>query len=264
MRRDFNIPQSDFFRYLQVRNFVRTHFSLTAPQSTWIEECLNTNLDRRGVVSVLYDTIQRVSSPSLNHLARQWETELGITISDSDWHDAIAWVHSSSICIRHGLLQFKIIHRLHLSPKKLAKLYPEREATCSRCKHDSADLSHMFWGCPKLTPFWTAVFETFSYICNKNIDPNPLTALFGVVQRGVDISGPQTESIAFATLIARRMILLRWKKSAPPSHKAWVGEIMSHLKLEHLKYTARGSTQKYYTVWQPFLSYFENEFPTLG
>lgn len=38
---------------------------------------------------------------------------------------------------------------------------------------------------------------------------------------------------------------------------------MSHLKPEKLKYTARDNTQKYYKVWQPFLYYYENEFPSL-
>lgn len=39
---------------------------------------------------------------------------------------------------------------------------------------------------------------------------------------------------------------------------------MSHLKLEQLKYTALGSTQIYFKVWQPFLSYFEIEFPSIN
>lgn len=41
LKKDFNIPQSCFFRYLQIRSYVRTHFSLAAPQSTWIDDCLN-------------------------------------------------------------------------------------------------------------------------------------------------------------------------------------------------------------------------------
>ncbi|KAK1899725.1 Peptidyl-tRNA hydrolase [Dissostichus eleginoides] len=36
-----------------------------------------------------------------------------------------------------------------------------------------------------------------------------------------------------------------------------------HLKLEQLKHTTRGSIAKYYKVWQPFLSYFENEFSNI-
>ncbi|KAK1900543.1 LINE-1 retrotransposable element ORF1 protein [Dissostichus eleginoides] len=77
------------------------------------------------------------------------------------------------------------------------------------------------------------------------------------------ITTDQAEAVAFSTLLARRLILFSWKKAAPPSHKRWVEEVMSHLKLEQLKHTTRGSIAKYYKVWQPFLSYFENEFSNI-
>ena len=210
---------------------------------------------------MLYGNIQRVAVVSLNRLARQWEEELGTIISDVNWQAAITLVHSSSICIRHELLQFKVLHRLHLSASKLAKLYPGLDPTCIRCRQDPASLSHMFWFCPKLDLFWTNIFGTFSYMCNKVISPNPLTALFGVVPQETPIPRHQAEAIAFSTLLARRLILLSWKKVMPPSHRRWVEDVMSHLKLEQLKYTARGTTHRYYKVWQPFLSYFEDEFP---
>ena len=260
LKKDFDIPQSAFFKYLQIRSYVRKHFSLTTPHSSWIDDCLNMDPVGRGVVSVLYDIIQRVASPSLNHLMRQWEEELGITISDRGWQTAIKLVHSSSICIRNWLLQFKVLHRLHLSANKLAKLYPGLDSTCIRCNRDPASLSHMFWLCSKLAPFWEGIFNTFSYMYNMVISPNPLTALFGVVPQEISTTSFQDEAIAFSTFLARRLILLSWKKVAPPSHRHWVEEVMSYLKLERLKHTIRGSTQRYYTVWQPFLSYFEREF----
>ena len=165
---------------------------------------------------MLYDNIQRVATTSLNRLARLWEEKLKTTISDVNWQKVITLVHSSSICIRHGLLQFKVLHRLHLSASKLAKLYPGLDPTCIRCRQDPASLSHMFCLCPKLALFWTRTFDTFSYMCNKVVSPNPLTALFGVVPRETPITGHQAEAIAFSTLLAQRLTLLSWKKATPP------------------------------------------------
>lgn len=99
LKKDFSIPQSYFFRYLQVWSHDKKHFSLTTPQSTWIDECLTMDPADAGLVSVLYNNIQRVTVVSLNRLARQWEEELGTTISDVNWQAAITLVHSSSICI---------------------------------------------------------------------------------------------------------------------------------------------------------------------
>lgn len=112
------------------------------------------------------DNIQRVALLPLDRLARLWEEKLRTTISEANWQAAITLVHSSSLCIPHGLLQFKVLHRLHLSASKLAKLYPGLDPTCIRWRRDPASLSHMFWLCPKLTLFWTGIYDTFTYsIC---------------------------------------------------------------------------------------------------
>lgn len=134
------------------------------------------------------------------------------------------------VCIRHKLLQFEMVHRLHLSRNKLSKMYPGSDsATCLRCSLELADLSHMFWGCPRLTKFWTDILRTLWFICNKDLDPNPLTSILGVVQEEMQLTTNQIELIAFSTLLARRPILLSWKNSMPPSHKHWMTEVMSNL-----------------------------------
>ena len=53
----------------------------------------------RGLLSRLYDNIQRVAVISLNRLARLWEEELRTTIPDVNWQAAITLVDCSSICI---------------------------------------------------------------------------------------------------------------------------------------------------------------------
>ena len=164
MRRDFDIPQSDFFKYLQVRSFVRKYFSLTTPPSTWVDECLGWDPVGRGMISRLYDIIQCVASPSLDRVKGTWEEELGMDLSDITWQAAVALVHSSSVCIRHGLLQFKVLHRLHFSPGRLARIYPDSDQACARCGQESALLSHMLWSCPRLASFWKEIFNTNFHI----------------------------------------------------------------------------------------------------
>lgn len=98
-------------------------------------------------------------------------------------------------------------------------------------------------------------------MCNKAISPNPLTALFGVVPPATPITRHQAEAIAFSTLLARHLKLISWKKVTPPSHRHWVEEVMSNLKLEQLKYNALATTHRNHKVWQLFLSYFMDQLP---
>uniref|UniRef100_A0A667XM65 AIG1-type G domain-containing protein n=1 Tax=Myripristis murdjan TaxID=586833 RepID=A0A667XM65_9TELE len=41
-------------------------------------------------------------------------------------------VHSSSICTRHGLLQCKVIHKVHFTNARLAKIFPNQSDACKR------------------------------------------------------------------------------------------------------------------------------------
>ena len=204
MVRDFNIPRSHFFRYMQIRAFVKKHFPSfpSLPRDSWVDEWLGRNPLHKGAVSRLYSDIQEIRPTSLDHIKTAWEGELGVSISDDSWQFAVEGIHSTSVCIRHGLLQFKVLHRLHLSKSRLARIYPEVDPTCSRCLQAPATLSHMFWSCPKLGTFWSSIFETFSLICDKEISPDPVTAIFGVVPDQVDIANTQHDIIAFSSLLA--------------------------------------------------------------
>lgn len=109
---------------------------------------------------------------------------------------------SSSVCIRHGLLQFKVLHRLHLFKSKLAKMFSGLDSTCPRWGLEPADLSHMFWGWPRLTKLWSDIFRKFSFFMQQwnkfygtNLDPNPLSSIFVVVPEEMQLTTNQTELI---------------------------------------------------------------------
>lgn len=124
-------------------------------------------------------------------------------------------MHSSSPCARHGLVQFKVLHRLHFTNSKLAKIYPNISPVCGRCSQSPATTAHMFWLCPKLE-FWKKIFESYKQIYGIPIDPDPLMGIFGVVTEGIDLRKDIQSVIAFTTLLARRLILFKWKRVDPP------------------------------------------------
>lgn len=89
--------------------------------------------------------------------------------------------------------------------------------------------------------------------------PCPILALFGVPSDVYALNKPQCDFLAFCTLLARRLILLKWKDAIPPSHSQWVRSILLYMRLEKIKYTLRGSTSKFNEIWQPFLGYIEEK-----
>ncbi len=100
-------------------------------------------------------------------------------------------------------------------------------------------------------------FDTFSEIMGLPTDPSPFIAIVGVTAQNTRLSIYNCKMLAFCTLLARRLILLKWKDPLSPTFIQWIKEITQCLKLEKIRYSHRGSSQKFYAIWQHFLS-FEN------
>lgn len=262
----FGLPRSHFFRFLQIRSYVRSldpRFP-TLPGETQFDIFLTPLPTLKGSLSIIYRQLCSLQSTSLSNIKSSWEEELGEEISDDVWENALKKVHTSSICARHALIQCKIIHRAHWTTMRLSRIYKDVNPNCIRCNQSPANHVHMFWSCPSLIGFWKDIFDTLSEICHTQVEPDPLTALFGVSSPTIQLTNMNKGVIAFVTLLARRLILLRWKSSVPPSHALWIKSILNCIKLEKIRHTLRGSLNKFYTMWAPFFSYVKSlHFPAV-
>ena len=98
------------------------------------------------------------------------------------------------------------------------------------------------------------MFETLGQVLGEPIDPDPLTALFGIPSLP-NVTNSAQRIIAFTTLLARRLILLNWIHPLPPSHNRWIHEILYCIKLEKIRFSLNGSLEKFERTWQPFLDH---------
>ena len=121
-------------------------------------------------------------------------------------------------------------------------MYPGVDPLCNRCKSVTGSLIHTFWTCTNLHNYWTSIFDTFSKIFKVKYTPSPLTAIFGVVPDDIVLSRHYSNAVAFASIIARRLILMRWKQEASPTHVHWVTELIMFIHMEKIKCTLGGST----------------------
>lgn len=264
LRSTFSLNSSDFFRYFQLRDFARTHSSAfpQAPSPSGIDLALKAGLLPKGQVSFLYNLLLAPNEPAVNKIKAEWEDELQVNLSDDFWKKAFKAVNSSSSCARLSLIQFKVLHRLHYSKHKLSKIFPKTiDETCGRCSQTPCNLTHMFWSCSKLDDYWRSFFKSISDILGITVDPSPHIAIFGTSPDNLATSTTQNNIISFASLIARRKILLLWISSQPPSFKAWLHDTLFLLRLEKIKFTLRGRSDRFYIHWRPLLQYFDKLSP---
>lgn len=258
---DFSIPRTNFFRYLQIRDFVRKQYAQfpALPSQSEADDLLTSFKSFKGIISVLYNSLSSLHNPSLAIVKHRWEQDLGTDLTDAQWAKILKRVHTSSICARHGLLQCKVLHRIHWSKEKLSKRFPGTDPTCDRCKITSGSYFHTFWSCSKLITFWTHIFKILSGTFRLPLDPCPMMALFGVSPDPCPLNKYQRDFLAFCTLLARRQILLNWKNKLPPSYSMWIKDILYFMKMEKIRHTLNGRTARFYEIWQPFLIYVKEE-----
>ncbi len=97
--------------------------------------------------------------------------------------------------------------------------------------------------------FWRKVFTCFSVILSLPIDPKPVMALFGILPESVQLNILQADSVAFAALLARRLILMNWKSAAPPPYQ-WVFDFLHALRMEKIRFAIKQKPKL-------FLKYFK-------
>lgn len=136
-------------------------FPNTPPDSA-VDSILDISSHQRGLISRIYTSISQLTETPLDKIRRDWEEELGSAIADNDWEDALTKVNGSTSCARLSLIQFKVLHRIYFINHKLSKIYPNVEDTCNRCNLSPANMTHMFWSCPRLHDYWTNIFNHMS------------------------------------------------------------------------------------------------------
>ena len=134
-----------------------------------LETIFKCNVDTK-IISRIYTLLNTHNVSSLDSLRNKWEADLGGNFPEAIWQKILQRIYSSSICLRHTVVQFKIVHRLHWTKDRLSKIKRDIDPTYDRCKQAPVTLLHMLWSCPKLYNFWQSIFKTFSRICGKTVD----------------------------------------------------------------------------------------------
>lgn len=261
----YSLSSTHFFRYLQIRNYVRQcvpNFE-SLPEEKKIHKLLLIPPNSRNLISYFVKTFSEQVNSATLHLKSAWEEDLGIQIDDDVWEESLSRIRSCSINVRHQLIQFKVIHRLHYSKSKLHRFFPTISSLCDRCKAAEGSLSHLFWTCPRLYTFWCEIFNWFSGMYGCVFEPDPEMALFGYSSFLSDQSPSVQCTIIYGMVIAKKMILNLWKSDTVPLFKTWLTELTSVLHMEKIRYSLMGNLAKYFSIWQPFIDYLA-QFDTSG
>lgn len=126
LRSEFGIPKQEFYKYLQIRNLITTmkragQLSLGLSR---MEKILESSTSLKGRVFLIYSALLEHHSSSLTPLKTVWQKELGCDLSDDQWDVMCQNVFTSLSCNKIIEQNYKLRHRMYLTPLRLSKIHP--------------------------------------------------------------------------------------------------------------------------------------------
>lgn len=164
-----------FFRYLQVRHYVREKYPQydSAPtKHPFLEKSFApTRFQMVGVKN-----LRIASTLRYFQFTPRCSRDLNSEISGELLEQAMSHNCSLSSCCR--LIQQKVIHRLHYSIVKLNQIFPSVASICDSRKSADKSLAHLLWCCPVLCRYQAAIFVCLSKAYSCDLQPNHDLAIF--------------------------------------------------------------------------------------
>lgn len=252
----YSIPRHDFFRYLQIRNFILHNTDLSERcDSSPVEKLLFLS-DKKISVSVFYKALCFAPHAGLERLKGTWEKELNVDIRDEKWEDVWRYAKAISVCNRTQAIQLKIIHRMHISPNRRHHFNPTLSPMCLKCKIEVGTLTHCLWSCQKLQVYWCKVLSEIEKILGLKLEMDPVSLLLGLPSQYL-ISKHKKRLYCILTYAARKNILLQWITEKVPTVKGWQRLVLDMVPLEYLTCIVHSKTDQFHKTWKLYLNYLE-------
>lgn len=149
-----NLPKSYFY------SLTFTGYSYP-PSKDLLPSFLDVNSLHKGAISKTYALIRNSCPDTWDKARTKLEGQVGEVISKDTWKNTTQCTHASALCVRHGLIQFKAVHRLHYSSDKLSKLHSccGRQRVCTQQPTpESGRLTRTQWEANAWFAFFTYCF----------------------------------------------------------------------------------------------------------
>lgn len=246
----FHIPDSEFYRFLQIRHFFQQHYPTPSEENTTLYEDLCHAAPRqRGLISQIYKLLESAEDiPTLKYRS-QWDQELNLDQDAIDWDRG--WLNirkcSKSLTIRETAV--KLTTRWYYTPTRIHTIYPQTSPRCFRgCTH-SGSYIHIFWECEKLQPTWREVLKLVDKLAGQPINLTSLHCIF--FQDIPEITKHLLRLIHSICIAMIWCTALHWKSSVIPFTQI-ISRVDCMMISEKIFHTLHDSIPAYNAKWNPW------------
>lgn len=235
-RAEFSLPQSSYFRWLQIK-----HSILAARVETrnLVEEgSLILNLkamyEQKGMIAGVYALFRDYASSVPRGLYRVWESELSVVHSFDMWAPLWGTVTRASRSAAITQSMYFLLHRAHLIPVKVSKWDRSSTGNCWSCQRAKGTFLHMFYECPFVQSYWREVWHKIQVVLGIP-DQLSKTVVF-LRSLGLSQDGHRSKDflLNFMMAVAFKLILVNWKTLEKLRSGEWWSLVCHYAKYERI------------------------------
>lgn len=235
LKAQFQLPHSQFWKYLQLRHLLlQTFGSATTPHTTVNHlTFIKKNLGGGCEPSKYYSLLLKHTDRGLPGLRTAWEKDLAVSFTNQERSAILLNTKKVSKELRTRLSQFNLLHRIYWTPLRLHRAKLVQTPECWRCQQDVGTLNHTILSCSKIRRFWLDIKKFIDSVVQHD---NPLLVILGDPASLKHLPPNATEWVLTALILGRKVIIMQWKSSSFPTFIQWFNHLGRLASFEHLLY----------------------------
>ena len=152
-------------------------------------------------------------------------------------------------------MQFRVIHRLQITPVKRNRFKPLLLKFCNKCKISEGTYFHCILDCPFIDDFWVNICKEIDVIFKNKLTLTPVGCVLGLNPKALGLGSSKLRLLEVLLFNARRCILLLWISDSVPTISQWTRSVLELLPLEAINFWLRDMPFRFFKIWDPFLDY---------
>ena len=155
------------------------------------------------------------------------------------------------------LIQYKTIHRTHITQSKMFKMGLSDTDTCSQCASGSIDTYfHATWLCQPVHSLWTTVTNTLSSVLDCRVPLSPALCLLGDTSDSpfpLKYKTPVLVSLA----ITKKIVFQNWKSKSSCHFNHWTNLITEFILTEETAAYKKNNISAFKEIWNPLITFLQ-------
>lgn len=256
LQNDYKIGYKDFFKFLQVRDFMwRKRGGGAKFQAIQTMEKLlkNTTI----TIGEVYETMNASYPDDIDKCVLKWQSTRGVS-AETVRHS----YEVSQSCLMSTKLQaqyYKTFFSLYYMPYKIAKWGTGKGTSCPRCVLFEADIVHIFASCNVLRKLINDISSFLSEILYRRIEIIVEEIILGIA----NINRPKyMQGLIFVAMAGLRLcIASAWLDPNPPAFQQGRARLLAICSLEVAIYKrkARNKHKRGLAIWDPLMLWMQSQ-----